>query len=182
MSNSRSGIVAILIFIVVVILIAGLVATLGLYNVAADNPDSALTRNVLAFVRERSIDARGEDTKVPPLDDPKMIANGAADYNAMCMGCHLGPGIPENEMRTGMNPKPPLLGPRTEKSAGEDFWIIKHGIKMTAMPAWGLTHSDQEIWNIVAFVEKLPNMSPQQYHALVASGHHDMDNMNMGHE
>ena len=47
--------------------------------------------------------------------------------------------------------------------------MIKHGVKMTAMPAWGRTHNDQLIWDMVAFVGKLPSMSPAQYKSTVAS-------------
>jgi mono/diheme cytochrome c family protein len=182
MTQSRIGaaFAAIGIFVVVVLAVAAAIALSGTYNVAADSTHMALTRTILGFVRERSIDVRAEDIKVPPLGDPKMIADGAADYDAMCTGCHLAPGVAENEMRPGMDPKPPLLAARGDANPGEDFWIVKHGIKMTAMPAWGITHSDAEIWNMVAFLQKLPKLSPAQYRALAASGHHDMDNMDMG--
>jgi mono/diheme cytochrome c family protein len=179
MNNSRAALSAIAIFVAAMLVIAAGVGLSGVYNVAADAPHLAITRAILEFVRERSIDARAEDVKAPPLADPQMIADGAADYDAMCTGCHLAPGIAENEMRPGMNPKPPLLAARSETNASEDFWIIKHGIKMTAMPAWGMTHSDKEIWNMVAFLQKLPKLTPQQYRALAASGHHDMENMDM---
>ncbi|HEV2561342.1 MAG TPA: cytochrome c [Rhizomicrobium sp.] len=185
MMNSRFSValVSVVIFVAAVLLIAAGVALSGLYNVAADARQMAITERLLAFVRERSVDARAEDTKVPLLIDPQMIADGAAHYNAMCTGCHLAPGMAENEMRPGMNPKPPQLAvARAESNPAEDFWIIKHGIKMTAMPAWGVTHSDAEIWDIVAFLQRLPRLSPEQYRALAASGHHDMDNMDMsGH-
>jgi mono/diheme cytochrome c family protein len=114
-----------------------------------------------------------------------MIADGASDYDAMCTGCHLAPGMAENEMRPGLNPKPPQLATLPRGDAAEQFWIIKHGIDMTGMPAWGKTHSDAEIWNMVAFLQKLPTLSPAQYRALVASsaGHHDHDHdhMDMSH-
>ena len=34
---------------------------------------------------------------------------------------------------------------------------------MTGMPAWGPTHSDEKIWTMVAFLEKLPHMTAEQY-------------------
>ena len=46
---------------------------------------------------------------------------------------------------------------------GELFWILKHGIKMTGMAAWGPTHNDNLIWNMVAFLRKLPGLSAAQY-------------------
>lgn len=179
-SRLGTGLIAIAIFVAAMLAIAAGIALSGAYNVAADAPHLAITRQIIAFVRERSIDVRAEGVKVPPLSDSQMIADGAADYDAMCTGCHLAPGMAENEMRPGMNPKPPLLAARKQTNASEDFWIMKHGIKMTAMPAWGVTHSDQEIWNMVAFLQKLPKLTKAQYQSLAASGHHDMDNMDMG--
>jgi mono/diheme cytochrome c family protein len=162
---------------VVLALISTVYLASGLYNVGADSERTGLLGWALAAVRERSVDAHGDDVVVPRLDNPKMIADGASDYDEMCTGCHLAPGMAENEMRPGLNPKPPVLAKDPPDSPAEAFWVIKHGIKMTGMPAWGVTHSDDEIWNIVAFLNKLPELSPQAYHALVASsgGHHEHD-------
>jgi hypothetical protein len=48
------------------------------------------------------------------------------------------------------------------------YWVIKHGIKTSAMPAWGRTHSDARIWAMVAFIKQLPTLNPEQYLDLVA--------------
>ena len=45
------------------------------------------------------------------------------------------------------------------------------------MPAWGRTHDDQLIWDMVAFVRTLPGMSAEQYKAAVASAPADHDEM-----
>jgi mono/diheme cytochrome c family protein len=82
---------------------------------------------------------------------------GAEHYDEMCVECHLAPGKEENELRAGLNPKPPkLAAPGDHRTPEHDFWIIKHGIKMTAMPAWGVTHDDRSIWAMTTFVQKLP--------------------------
>src|SRR5437016_124468 len=161
--------------LVVIAAVAAVVIATGAYDVAADAPHSALAARVIAIARERSIDIRASAIKVPPLGDPKMIAEGAEHYAAMCTGCHLAPGMRENEMRPGLNPKPPILSSLAAEDPAEQFWIVKHGLKMTAMPAWGATHTDEEIWNIVAFLQKLPGMSPARYRALTrnANAHHD---------
>src|SRR5215469_11675863 len=127
-------------------------AALGIYDVAADSPHNPITAHFFKFVRERSIAVRADGINVPPLDRADMISDGASDYDEMCTSCHLAPGMPENEMRPGLNPKPPLLAAGKVGNPKVQFWIIKHGIKMTAMSAWGRTHSDEEIWNIVAFL------------------------------
>jgi mono/diheme cytochrome c family protein len=187
MTRGQTAIAAIGAFLAVMLALGGLLIITGAYNVAADAPHTSFVRALIGYARERSIRVRAGDVAVPRLDDPKMIADGASDYDAMCTGCHLAPGMAENEMRPGLNPKPPLLEHGRAGHAAEQFWIIKHGVKMTAMPAWGFTHSDAEIWNMVAFLQKLPALSPAQYRALVAqSGDHhahDHDNapMDMSH-
>ncbi|MBV8062804.1 MAG: cytochrome c [Nevskia sp.] len=150
------------------IVAGGLFVASGIYDVGADSPHTRPVEWLLQVLRERSTDAHGDDIKVPPLDDAKLIAEGAEHYGAMCAGCHLGPGVADNEFRVGLYPKPPLLYQQHDEEAGEQFWIIKHGIKFTAMPAWGATHDDQKLWAMVAFLQKLPKLTPEQYAQLTA--------------
>jgi mono/diheme cytochrome c family protein len=166
----------ILIAIVLAVVVAAVVIGIGAYDFAADAPHTRVVAKLIGIARDRSVDVRAENIKLPPLNDPKLIRAGAAHYAEMCVGCHLAPGVPENEMRPGLNPKPPVLARLRDAEPGEWFWIVKHGLKMTAMPAWGKTHSDAEIWAIVAFLQKLPGMSPEQYRALTqgAASQHRM--------
>ena len=165
------------------LLVSAIVIVSGAYNIAADDSHLAVTRDLIAYMRDRSIAVRSAGIVVPDLSAKKTIADGASDYDEMCTSCHLAPGLAENEMRPGLNPKPPVLAAMPVGDPAEQFWIVKHGLKMTGMPAWGVTHSDAEIWNIVAFLQRLPSLSPQQYRAAVAAaaGHHDMDHMDMSH-
>jgi len=87
-------------------------------------------------------------------------------YAAMCADCHLAPGVGKSDIRDGLYPTPPNLTERIPASAAEMFWVIKHGIKMSGMPAWGRTHDDSSIWGLVAFLQKLPDLTPAQYQAL----------------
>jgi mono/diheme cytochrome c family protein len=132
---------------------------------------------VLNELREKAIERGARGIAVPAdLNDPKRIAAGAGLYQEMCTGCHLGPGIEPSEMSQGLYPPAPDLA-RTDLSPAEQFWAIKHGVKLTAMPAWGKTHSDDLIWDMVAFIHKLPKISPERYKALVASAPQDHDEM-----
>jgi mono/diheme cytochrome c family protein len=170
--------------IAILIIVAWAYAAMGFYDIGADAPHLAVTKSFMGYVRERSIATRAGDITVPSLNEPGRVADGAADYDAMCTGCHLAPGMKENEMRPGLNPKPPKLAAIPALPPAVQFWVIKHGVKMSAMPAWGKTHSDDEIWNMVAFLQKLPKLTPGQYKMLVgiAVGHHEHDDhMNMGH-
>jgi hypothetical protein len=52
------------------------------------------------------------------------------------------------------------------QQAQRAFWIVKHGVKMSAMPAWGKTLDDEAIWDVVAFVRTMPDMTPETYQQL----------------
>jgi mono/diheme cytochrome c family protein len=142
----------------------------GLYNVAADAPHTKTMSALLSTLRERSIARYASQIKAPAdLMSSERITAGARQYSEMCSQCHLGPGLEPTELSRGLYPAAPQLArKRGQHNPSEQFWIIKHGIKLTAMPAWGKTHSDDSIWNLVAFVRGLPEMSPQQYSAAVA--------------
>ena len=162
---------------------------LGIFNVAADEPHSKPVFKLMETVRERLIAERAKSIEVPLLDDPAMITSGGADYNEMCTGCHLKPGMDNSELRAAMYPQPPDLTKVKRADPAQTFWIIKHGIKMSAMPAWGATHDDQRMWAMVAFLQQLPRLTPAQYQILTArsedddgDAHGGMDMPGMVHE
>ena len=87
----------------------------------------------------------------------------------MCSGCHLAPGMKRTEISQGLYPRAPELRRGSHLTPAEEFWVVKHGIKMTGMAAWGVTHDDDLLWDIVAFLRKLPELSADQYQTLVKS-------------
>lgn len=105
-----------------------------------------------------------------------LIEAGFRHYDDMCEGCHGAPGKDQSAAAEGMRPEPPELYHGLEDtSPAELFWVVKHGIKMTGMPAWGVTHSDDELWDLVAFLRHLPELDAATYAALEAElggGHH----------
>jgi len=159
----------------------------GVYGIGADEPHWDVTARVIDLLRDRSIEAHAHGIAVPDLDDPKLLAEGAEHYAAMCTGCHLAPGVHEDpELRAGLYPQPPNLARDAIDDPAEAFWVIKHGIKLTAMPAWGRTHNDDAIWALVAFVRKLPSLSPEQYQQMTAGAgehvhHHHGEDADQGH-
>lgn len=156
---------------VAVLAVAGFIWS-GLYNVGADDQHTRPVYLLMEALRERSIEARAKKLQVPDLKDPTRIAQGAGNYNAMCTGCHLTPGAADTELSKGLYPAPPNLTKRAVEAA-EAFWVIKHGIKASGMPAWGKSMDDAYIWNMVAFLQELPKLDAARYKALVArSGGH----------
>jgi mono/diheme cytochrome c family protein len=169
-------------FVVIVLLLlaafAGAFIYAGIYNIGADAPHSKIVFGALQELRERAIASYSRDVALPAdLNDSKRIAAGAGLYNEMCTGCHLGPGVERSELSQGLYPSAPELARGDDLTPAEQFWVIKHGVKLTAMPAWGKTHSDELIWDMVAFVRQLPKLNATQYRAAVASAPADHDEM-----
>ncbi|KRE87503.1 cytochrome C [Rhodanobacter sp. Soil772] len=153
---------------------AGVFVYSGRYDMGADAPHTKPVFAVMQAMRERSIEVHSKDIQVPNLNDEQLILKGAGQYAAMCTECHLKPGMKDSEIRPGLYPQPPNLS-QVRVAPKEAFWVIKHGIKMSAMPAWGLSHDDPTIWSMVAFLQKLPDMTPAQYRDMVAKAPPDED-------
>jgi mono/diheme cytochrome c family protein len=142
----------------------------GIYNIAADAPHTPMVYSLLESLRDRSIAVHAQGIKPPAdLNAPTRLASGAGLYAEMCSSCHLGPGVERSELSQGLYPQAPELAKAQDLTAAQQFWVIKHGVKLSAMPAWGKTHPDSLIWDMVAFVRRLPGMSPEEYKRLVAS-------------
>lgn len=159
---------ALLILLVLAIAGAGLVWS-GLYDVAADRPHSRPVQALLTALRERSIAARAGELQVPDLSDAELIRQGAGNYDAMCSSCHLAPGMSETELSKGLYPAPPRLADTGSTSPARAFWVIKHGIKASGMPAWGKSMADEYVWGMGAFLRLMPTLDAEGYRGLVAS-------------
>jgi mono/diheme cytochrome c family protein len=150
----------------------------GLYNAAADIPHTQPVFWLMTTVRERSIAVRAAGAVVPSdLADPKRIGAGAGEYAEMCSGCHLAPGMKRTEISQGLYPRAPELRRGSGLTPAEEFWVVKHGLKMSGMPAWGVTHNDELLWSVVAFLRKLPELTPEQYRTLIKSAPKTHDEM-----
>jgi len=146
----------------------------GLFDPAADAPHSRPVYWVMENLRHRGIERRVRDIQVANLSDEALISTGAGNYAAMCAGCHLEPGVTDSEMHRGLYPQPPALATmRRPTKPDHAFWIVKHGIKASGMPAWGKSMDDKAIWGIVAFLQNLPNLTAEDYHEAVehSEGH-----------
>lgn len=168
----------VLVLLAVIAAFGGIFIFAGVYNIGADAPHSSVISGVLEALRENAVARHSRNVVVPKdLNDPRRIEAGAGLYQEMCTGCHLGPGLERSELSQGLYPQAPELARGDDLSAAEQFWVIKHGVKLTAMPAWGKTHNDQLIWDMVALIRQLPKMSPQQYRAAVASAPENHEEM-----
>ncbi len=142
----------------------------GIYNVASTSQHFQFVHSFLEEAMHYSVRFHAHKIIAPPLDDKKMILNGATLYQANCVICHGGPGVAPNGIGMSMQPVPgPLVDATSKWDAGQMYWIVRHGIKMSGMPAWEYRLQDQELWQVVAFMQQMQHLSPADYKAMTAA-------------
>lgn len=144
----------------------------GVYNIAANEKHWTITNSLIEILRDRSIEVHAEDIVSPEnISEFEITPEVAANYDEMCSVCHLAPGIETTELHIGLYPQPPVFYKAEDEHNDHDikskFWVIKNGIKLTGMPAWGESHSDKEIWELVAFISRLNTISAADYQVLI---------------
>lgn len=168
-----------LLFVFVVIQIIAVVgfAYSGWYDVAASSPHTGPMRWLLSTTARASIEQRAQAIDVPELESEALRLAGINDFEAMCADCHGAPGREPKPVGQGLNPPAPdLASVAARRSASELFWVTKHGIRMTGMPAWGVTHADEDLWAVVALLTILPELDAAGYESMLeraeGAGHH----------
>ena len=166
-------------FLIVGFLIAGIAVYFwsGAYNVAAVEPHWGVFSFFLEEIRDRSIITHSRGIKPPSIEDQKLVETGFPHFHEMCRLCHGAPGYPLTEFAQGLYPAPPSLASQSTQQKWNNaqlFWIVQNGIKMTGMPAFGPTHEEDELWGVVAFLRRLPEMNEEDYDLWVRkTGPHD---------
>lgn len=161
----------IIIVVVALIVIIGLVIVYGgFYDVSAMHDEGKTRAWLFSTVMDNSVKRHAKDIEVPALGDSAQVAMGFEHFNEMCVTCHGAPGVPKSESGEGLNPMAPNLSKAApDWSDAELFWIIKNGIRMTGMPAFGPTHEDNKISAIAAFVRQVEKMTPGDYQRFVST-------------
>ena len=157
-------------FIGALAIIVGIAAAVfffgGFFDIAATEEDPTVVAWAIAHVRDASIARHADATPPGSLDDAAQVKAGAHAFATRgCVGCHGGPGAEWQKFSEGLNPSPPdLKDVQAGLQPNELFWVVKNGIKMTGMPSFGAAGvPDPEIWQIVAFVKKLPSVSDSDF-------------------
>lgn len=143
----------------------------GFYNVSAIRQHFDITSLLLDAVRRQSVRTHTIGMQAPPLDDPDMVRLGAAHFAGGCAFCHGAPGREPHPLTAAMLPEPPRLPvPTIDWSAEQLFWIVREGQKYTGMPHWLAPEREDEVWAVVAFLERLPLMEPETFAELATGG------------
>jgi mono/diheme cytochrome c family protein len=150
-------------FVVLVAIVVLLVLATGSVTVGADVKPGLIVRTLAPWGRDRSVQRHAPKLKNPYAGEPNAIAEGMDHYREACLVCHGAPGVPMSEIAKGLEPPAPSLGKEEiDTPDGELFWVTKHGIRLTSMPAFGWTHSDEEIWKVVAFLRHMPELTAEE--------------------
>jgi mono/diheme cytochrome c family protein len=165
------------VFINVALLLAGaIVAALyawsGLYDVSAASGHNPVVAWALHATYEQSLHRHAKDIHVPPdLMSAENVRAGARLYSETCAVCHGTPGKALSPIGQGILPMAPTLLAATRRNNPQlMYWVIRNGVKMTAMPAFGKTQSDQAIWQAAAFLFDARGITPERYAALTSGG------------
>src|SRR6266536_5259060 len=149
-------------------LCAGIVLTAGLVDFSATTPPGRLEQRLATFVLNRSIERRAPRVANPLGRSPAAVAAGLALLRTHCVACHGAPGVDPTEAGASLNPPAPglTLARVQARSDGELKWIVSNGIRMTGMPAFGASKSEEEVWQLVAALRRLPRLSPEERQTL----------------
>ena len=146
---------------------AMLFAWSGLYDIAASGGHWKIVEHFLEFGMRNSVKTNAAGIEAPQLDSLDLIRLGAGHFHRGCAFCHGAPGMPVNPIAKQMLPSPPDLSVSMRPwKEHELFWIVKHGFKYTGMPGWAALERDDEIWAVVAFVNRLPTLDAEAYREL----------------
>lgn len=132
----------------------------------AATEESALAGWYHALVRRQSVTLRTVATPNPAPDSPAMAARAAGHYELVCATCHGSPAAAPARFAADLWPAPPRLADGHWRSPGHQFRVIRHGLRQTAMPGWPAPARTDEIWDMVAFLRMLPDLSPARYRAI----------------
>jgi mono/diheme cytochrome c family protein len=136
----------------------------GLYNVSATQQHYQPVYSLLETAMHNSVRLRARSIEPPALDAPQMLQRGAACFRDKCVQCHGGPGVAQGDIGKSMQPLPgPLVDARQRWLPRELYWVTRHGIRMSGMPAWEFRLDERDLWAVVAFMQVLPDLTARQF-------------------
>jgi cytochrome c553 len=167
-SSLGSSLVRWLLMLAVLLAVLGaggfLVAASGAIPIKASSGHWAITKWFLNFSMRRSVKTHSVGIEVPPLDDRLLVLKGAGHFETGCQPCHGSPAMNQPVIAAELTPQPPSLSEKAPDWEPEElFYIVKHGVKFTGMPAWPARERDDEVWAMVAFLRELPKLDAGEY-------------------
>jgi mono/diheme cytochrome c family protein len=151
---------------------------MGMINIVADQPSSRLERRMAGTALDASVEKRAANLKNPLEATDSNLLEGMHIYVQNCAGCHGSPKEPESVFGSSFNPHAPQFMKSTpDMPDNQNFYITKHGVRLTGMPAWGKLFNDDQLWKVATFLshmDKLPPAIDQEWRTSSAAA--DMSN------
>lgn len=149
--------------------IAWIVVSAGFYNVAGNVQHLPPVHSLFEYALQQSVRHQARGIVPPEVPDASIMVRGALCYQDKCLQCHGGPGVAPQDFAQSMQPSPgPLIDAPQRWHTREIYWITRNGLKMTGMPAWEHRLSEEDLWAVTAFVQKLPSLSPVKFAQLMS--------------
>jgi thiosulfate dehydrogenase len=147
---------------VILILAVGLVfALLGFVNMRADNPPSHLETAIAGHAMDASVGRAAPKLTNPLAADEANLLAGARLYREHCTLCHGDSAHPKAPLSDSLNPPAPqFMDDKADMGENQNFFILQHGIRWTAMPGWKNVLNDQQLWQLVTFLSHMSNLPP----------------------
>jgi mono/diheme cytochrome c family protein len=147
---------------------AAAVVAAGWYDVSATRQHTQPVYSLLELTMRRSVQLRARGLE-PPEQQALQLRRGAACFRDKCVQCHGAPGVAQGDIGKSMQPLPgPLVDAARHWRLREVYWITRHGIRMSGMPAWEYRLRDEDLWAVAAFVMQLAELSTQDYRERMA--------------
>lgn len=134
------------------------------FDTSASTPHSTLFARAMHLTMANSVRRRSAGLETPGAARAASLVRGAQAYQRDCAACHGGPGAARAHWASAMLPTPPfLLDTRTRWTHDQLYKLIRDGVKMSGMPAWGEVEDPQTISDLTLFVERLRDVRPDQF-------------------
>lgn len=161
-----------IIFTLVVLFLAGTAASkMGYFNFAADRDPSGFEKHVAMEAVDASTERHAPSAKNPVDPTEQNLVEGAKLYMNHCAGCHGIPTNADSQFGHSFNPPvPQFFTDSPDMPENQNFYITKHGIRWTGMPAWGKTLNDTQIWTVTTFLANIEKLPPAAKKELELSG------------
>ena len=171
MTRAAVASVAVVVSVLVAALGAAAFVWSGWYDLSANVQHTQPVYSLLERAMFQSVRRRASGIVPPMLDAPALVARGAVCYVDKCVQCHGGPGVAPGDVGRSMQPLPgPLVGVSQRWRARELYWITRNGIKMSGMPAWQHRLTEEDLWALVAFMQRLPKVTAVEFRGLTEAG------------
>jgi len=137
-------------------------ARFGFLDLRADRAPAALEQRIAGSAMDESTERHAPRQKNPLSATQEHLLAGARLYRDKCFDCHGGPVNPDSDYGRSFSPRAPqFMKEAPDMPDYENFYIVKHGVRWTAMPAWGGVMSDSEIWQVITLLNRFQKLPPE---------------------